>query len=175
LKSIPVIIATGDCQNRYQCDSQGCPGPLHETPSSLQEKSGIHRNQVRRQRTTYLLLHTIGVQPICFWDVMPIPRHALTIHPCAEQPNSNNQTPAHGQIRYAAPRGKLRMTLHDYHPPHDKVNATNTVPNNRPVTLMRLAGYNLWRLSIITGNLMTKLKPIHPGGRDTSRGIYGSL
>ena len=30
----------------------------------------------------------MGVQPICFWDVMPIPRHALTIHPCTEQPNT---------------------------------------------------------------------------------------
>src|ERR1700674_4066997 len=27
----------------------------------------------------------MGVQPICFWDVMPIPRQALTIAPCAEQ------------------------------------------------------------------------------------------
>jgi len=27
----------------------------------------------------------MGVQPICFWDVMPIPRQALTIALCAEQ------------------------------------------------------------------------------------------
>jgi hypothetical protein len=68
----------------------------------------------------------MGVQPICFWDVMPIPRHALTIDPCTEQPNTGA-----GPIRRAAPRGKPRKTLHDYHPQHDKVNAPNNiVPNN---------------------------------------------
>src|ERR1700733_4659552 len=62
----------------------------------------------------------MGVQPICFWDVMPIPRHALTIAPCTEQPNTGA-----GPNSHAAPRGKPRTTPHDYHPRHDKVNAPN--------------------------------------------------
>jgi len=32
------------------------------------------------------------------------------------------------------------MTLHDYHPPHDKVNATNNVPQNRQFTLHETYG-----------------------------------
>src|ERR1700732_5253759 len=40
-----------------------------------------------------------------------------------------------GPNSFAAPRGKLRTTLHDYHSRHDKVNATNNVVTLDPADL----------------------------------------
>jgi hypothetical protein len=79
----------------------------------------------------------MGVQPICFWDVMPIPRHALTIAPFTEQPNTGA-----GPNSHAAPRGKPRTTLHDYHPRHDKVNAT--INPNKLALALRVAAPNVY-------------------------------
>jgi hypothetical protein len=59
------------------------------------------------------------VQPVCFWDVMPIPRHALTVRllraPAKPACKSVSECAA-------SPR-RARGAVHDYHPLHDKVNA----------------------------------------------------
>ena len=51
LKRVPVIVASGERKNRNQCDSPGCPEPLHETPSLFRPESGPRRYPVFEQRT----------------------------------------------------------------------------------------------------------------------------
>jgi hypothetical protein len=59
------------------------------------------------------------VQPVCFWDVMPIPRYALTVRFFAQPQKSERRT----VFRSAGSPASLRATYHDYHSLRDKVNA----------------------------------------------------
>ena len=57
--------------------------------------------------------------PICFWDVMPIPRRALTVRLLHPMVLATANPP-----RPLSPRAtRLRATLHDYHRTQAEVNA----------------------------------------------------
>ena len=57
------------------------------------------------------------VQPVCFWDEMPIPRHALTVRFMHSLANAMQD-----RLQFPQPPWRMRATLHDYHPQRDKVN-----------------------------------------------------